>query len=354
MVESHAEHRGDTASAETSVTSGKREKAIQVGWVSEEAERLLSETPSPALASLRRFSSRLETAIGGLDVWLALVYLVVGVGLALAGMRIPQDATPQEPSWTPIAYSALIHVQVALAGAAIPILLFLMGMAREDRALPMAVNEVLVRDTQVLAVLAFGLAGVVHVVLDSVVHSDSVFYWKDLFFVCIWSILLVAVAYMRTFRLLLQPSELAKRSIVALTKKMEQSVHRSAAVSIARALVVEGVKTIGLRAGTPRDRRGSYRNLEPCSEGIVTDLNLDKLADVTKSIRAADRRWRSARRFRKNQELLSSRLARTSTYSWLSPLGIDWTLRKRTSYTSLQVSFLSHKERSGNGDFGPP
>ena len=287
MFKSQVGHHRDTASVETSVAPGNQEKARRLGWVSQEADRLLLGTTSPVVAVFRNLFSRLATAPGGPAVWWAMAYLVVGVGLALAGMRTPQGAVAPAVGWVPYSYSTLIHVQVALAGAAIPILLFLMGMAREDRALPMAVNEVLVRDTQVLAVLAFGLAGVVHVVLDSVVHSNSVFYRKDLLFVCLWSVLLVAVTYVRTFRLLLQPSELARRSVAALTKKMEKSLRHSATVSIARALVAERLKNMGLKAGAPRERRDSYQNLEPCSEGIVIDLNLATLADVTKSIKAA-------------------------------------------------------------------
>jgi hypothetical protein len=248
---------------------------------------LLLGTTSSVAAASKRLLSRLTGGPGGVGIWWALIYLIAGVGGFFVEMRMTQGLAAPVVSWLPAAHAVLVSVQVALAGAAIPILLFVIGVAREDSALPMAVNELLVRDTQVLQILTFGLAGVVQVVLDGVLASDPILFLKDLVFVCLWSVLLVAVTYTRALRLLVQPAELARRSVAILTKKMEGSLRYSATLRVARGLAASHLRMEGIRAGIPREERGNYASLGPFSDGVLTDLNLVGLADLASAIRAA-------------------------------------------------------------------
>ena len=253
------------------------------GWIGtvsrREMRRILGLTRSKGargwfLDQIRLLASPSKTALAVGSV----VTVIAIAGLFLISLKAAAT-TPTE------AYLALWQVQTALGGIALPILVFVIELAKDDETLARSTAEVLIRYTWIFPVISF-------VLLSSLVFGVGGYWFVSraayplLFALHVATIVFAVFAYWRVLQLLFNKERLKDESARLLLERFERSIDETVERRLGANLLLQKAEQLGLKYSpfepNPKDDR--YLVLRSPTAGLVDDVNLWHLEEFVRQL----------------------------------------------------------------------
>jgi hypothetical protein len=198
------------------------------------------------------------------------VLLVVCAAAALLGLSRWSPVTKLEEP-----FYVLWTVQAAVAGIALPVLVFIIELAKDDRTTGERTAEILIRHTWVFPIMGFSLLGLP---LFGVIAGwfQSGFAYEAAFTIHAMTVTLVVLAYWRALSVLFDRQSLRKKSIDLLVERVNSSLDQRVERRIGSRILVDTASALGLdyRMFGPNPRDSRWIVLEASAIGILDDVNL--------------------------------------------------------------------------------
>jgi hypothetical protein len=183
-------------------------------------------------------------------------------------------------------YSTLWQVQASIASVALPILLFVIQIAKDEQSAAIKSHEVLIRETGIFPIIAAALAGTARVGIDVLWFSKHAVFVSDLL-LFFGTLLFTITAYLTTLRLLFDPSRMRSRSLAVLREKMRESLDLSIAARLGNRFLFERLEQMGVGYWfSPQDRfeDAPFLVLRALSTGELEDIHLGRLEDFLQQL----------------------------------------------------------------------
>jgi len=204
----------------------------------------------------------------------------------LLGIWDPNLAIPNGERLVSI-YTALWGVHTSLAVVALPILLFVIELSKDQRQSATRSHEVLISETYIFPITLFSFAGAFRIGFDIAWFPQRIVFLTDLIFVFLLTLFLTGYAYFTALNLLFSPSRMKTKAMALAKTKMEASLDESIEIRIANNLLFGKLRDlkVGYRpfTGDPQDNV-EYLVLKTKEEGIVGDVNLAQLEEFVKHL----------------------------------------------------------------------
>jgi hypothetical protein len=179
----------------------------------------------------------------------------------------------------------LWQVHVAVAAIALPILVFTIDLTGNRPGVAATTREVLIRESFIFPILAFGLALAVRVGIDFLWFAQPSVLALD---VGILSALLFLTifAFLRALRLIFSRARLQLKALRLLGERMDEVVEATLRTRLANGLLLEWGSSLELGYHPFSDRRsgGAYANLDSNLRGRINDLHLSRLRRLLESL----------------------------------------------------------------------
>lgn len=179
----------------------------------------------------------------------------------------------------------LWQVHVAIAAIALPILVFSIDLAGNRPGVAATTQEVLIRESFIFPILAFGLALATRVGIDFVWFARPAVVVVDLGLLA-GLILSTIFAFLRTLQLIFSRARLQQEALNLLGERMDEVVDQSLRTRIANGMLLEWGADFGLGYHPFTDRRGreSFINLTSTKRGRIADFQLDRIRRLIDSL----------------------------------------------------------------------
>lgn len=225
-------------------------------WVRDTLRRLKISIAVPSLGSL----------------WLAFgVALMILVIQYVFASRFPAQSLPA-------AYSTLWQVQLTVGVVALPILIFVIELAKDDRAIAQRAAEVLIRHTFVFPIIALVLIGSLTLGAGArwLISSRSYLIGYVIF---VLTVVLVIFAYGRALLLLFDTDRLKEQSVRLLKERFEASIDQTVELRIGANILLQKARELGIVYSQlgPGARDDRFVVLESPTSGYVLDVDLSLL-----------------------------------------------------------------------------
>src|SRR5437667_2604904 len=185
------------------------------------------------------------------------------------------------------AYNTMWGIHASVSSVALPLLLFVIERARDDKEAVARSHEVLIRDTFIFPIIAFSLVGVLRIGADIALFPVQVVFLLDLGLVVVATILLAIIAYYTTLRLPFNPVRMKSRSRSLLRERFDASTSASARLRIINNALIRSMEGLGLGISTfSYDLREEVRYvvLRSHSTGEFADLHLGMLQELVQDL----------------------------------------------------------------------
>lgn len=172
-------------------------------------------------------------------------------------------------------FSTLWQVQGGISAAALPILIFVIELSKDEQRAAKRSAEVLARETYIFPIIFFSLVVTAKIGIDTCFYSrDSIYYSDILLFIL--TILLSCFAYYKALSIILNRTKLKKQSFKLLKEKMSKCLDYSIETRIGQNILIKEMGALGIAYNyfLGRDNSDAYEFLETSTEGIVDDINL--------------------------------------------------------------------------------
>jgi hypothetical protein len=216
----------------------------------------------------------------------ATVVITVGVvGLLLLSLNTPPPP-PNTPAATPTdTFLTLWQVQTALGGIALPILVFVIELAKDDETLARGTAEVLIRYTWIFPVISF-------VLMSSLVFGIGGYWFVSsaayplLFAFHVVTIVLAVFAYWRALRLLFDKELLRGESVRLLRERFESSIDETVRRRLGANILLQKAEQLGIKFSPiePDSRDKQYVVLRTQTAGLIDDVNLWHLEEFLRQL----------------------------------------------------------------------
>lgn len=264
----------------------------RAGWVSQmvrmERKQLLRQNQQGLRARLRETLSRTMAILGvaiarpsrlGLacGAALALVALLVQVLLGRLWPGVWNDAIRQN-------YLTLWQVQMAFAGFALPVLVFVIELAKDDLGVARRTAEVMIRQTYVfpITISVLLLSLVLGFGADWFLSTRS---YQLALVVLSATVVLTLFAYGQALSLMFDRARLKREGKRLLLEKLASSVDASIDERIGVGLLLRFAGELGIRGGLPPSfGDGRYLVLRARSTGAIADVNVWHLEEFVKQL----------------------------------------------------------------------
>lgn len=185
------------------------------------------------------------------------------------------------------AYTTMWQVQAGIAAVALPILLFVIELSKDDKQAAMRSHEVLIRETGVFPIIVFSLAGTFRIGLDIALFPKEAVFLLDFILVFLGTIILAVFAYLSALKLLFSPARMKIRAMAVAKEKMDASLDASIEIRIANNLLfqkLEELKT-GFWSFMPdRGEADRYLVLRAPTLGTLSDIHLGRLENFVNEL----------------------------------------------------------------------
>jgi hypothetical protein len=250
------------------------------GWLSWEVREAIShqsaERPPPNSIRLARV---LRTPSRRALVALAVLYIATLPISWLLSSWDPEVAGL--PSEIGSLYETMWQVQAAIAAFALPLLLFVIELSRDERQAATRTPEVLIRESAALSVIAFSLLGTVRIGVDIAWFQVESVFVIDFVLVFLTTIVLALVAYLLVLTTILSPTRLRRKSLEVLRERLRRNVRHSLEVRVGTNILIARLSNMGADYW-PWPPRGQelkdYAVVRADRAGYLTDVHLDELA----------------------------------------------------------------------------
>ncbi|MFB3886993.1 MAG: hypothetical protein ACE144_17345 [Thermodesulfobacteriota bacterium] len=137
------------------------------------------------------------------------------------------------------AFTTMWQVQASIAAVALPILLFVIELSKDDKQSSMRSHEVLIRKTGVFPIIVFSLAGTFHIGLDIAFFPKESVFLLDFIVVFFLTIIFAVFAYLSALKLLFSPVRMKRTAMAVAKEKMEESLDGSIEIRLANGRLFE-------------------------------------------------------------------------------------------------------------------
>lgn len=222
--------------------------------------------------------------------WSALVAATVVITVGVVGLLLLSLNTPPPPPNTPAAtptdtFLTLWQVQTALGGIALPILVFVIELAKDDETLARGTAEVLIRYTWIFPVISF-------VLMSSLVFGIGGYWFVSsaayplLFAFHVVTIVLAVFAYWRALRLLFDKELLRGESVRLLRERFESSIDETVRRRLGANILLQKAEQLGIKFSPiePDSRDKQYVVLRTQTAGLIDDVNLWHLEEFLRQL----------------------------------------------------------------------
>jgi hypothetical protein len=183
-------------------------------------------------------------------------------------------------------FSTLWQVQTGISAAALPILIFIIELSKDEQEAVKRTAEVLVRETYIFPIIVFSLIGSAKIGIDTRYYMRESIYCSDslIFFITVF---LSCYAYYKALLLIFSRSELKVLSVKLLKEKMSKCLDYSVETRVGQNMLLEEIGKTGLTYNPFIDQKESdqYIILESGKLGTIEDVNLAKLSKFIRMIR---------------------------------------------------------------------
>lgn len=251
------------------------------GWLSEQVRSIMNETkrkkgPTPLKQKIQSLSLPNLKAIQ--VILLGLLFSIpLSWGLCLWDPRVLSLGNMDRVL---SAYTTMWQVQAGIAAVALPILLFIIGLSKDDKQAAMRSHEVLIRETGVFPIIVFSLAGTFRIGLDIALFPKESVFLLDFILAFLGTIILAVFAYLSALKLLFSPARMKKRAMAVAKEKMDASLDASIEIRIANNLLFQKLAELkmGFWQFTPdRHEADQYLIVGIPTLGTLSDIHLGRL-----------------------------------------------------------------------------
>jgi hypothetical protein len=230
------------------------------------------------LLKLRERGARLIADVVRPTPFALAVTCVLGIGI-LAVLLLAFWIAPAPDGWDDRgAYTALWQSHMALAGLALPILVFIIELAKDERDAYQRTSEILIRETFVFPIISFVLIAAVLLAIGShwFISELSIAVALDIFVVTTG---LTLFAYYRVLALLFSSATLKEKGLHLLHERFKSSIDSHARVRIGVNLLLDRLKRIAVTYTWigPHRNDDRYVFVKASSSGYVEDVNISRL-----------------------------------------------------------------------------
>ncbi|MBI5634766.1 MAG: hypothetical protein HZA15_14960 [Nitrospirae bacterium] len=211
----------------------------------------------------------------------------------IVGKWIPTN--PQSPAVVAVSNDLLTlwQVQVGLAGAALPILIFIIEMTKDEGSAVTKSSEVLIRETWIFPIIVLALSSAVKVGIDIFVTCKTpIVEVFNLLIFCL-CVFVTIFAYYRALRLMFNPGRLRSKSIKLLKEKMEESIIKSAETRLGNNWMFRELNEAGISwhlSGVDRSEKEKYFIVYASQVGYIVDINVEHFKNFKKILK-----WKPSR-----------------------------------------------------------
>jgi hypothetical protein len=177
---------------------------------------------------------------------------IVAASLALIGLSVLLALGHVHLSLLPTTgdrisvYTSMWQVQAGIAALALPVLIFVIERARDERQAALHTAEVLGRESWSWPIIAFAFVGVARMGIDLTLFSGEQLVFLSDVGVLLLTVLLTLFAYFRVLRVILRPSLLRDRSILLASEKTRDVLLESVRLRIANNKLFQNAATFGV------------------------------------------------------------------------------------------------------------
>jgi hypothetical protein len=178
------------------------------------------------------------------------------------------------------AYTTMWQVQAGIAAVALPVLLFVIELSKDERQAATRTHEVLIRETCIFPIIVFALAGTVRLGIDITWFPYPAVFVADLILVLGGTIVGAAAAYLVALNLLFSPSRMKARAMALAREKMTASLDESIEVRLANNRLSETLARLKVGfwfLSLDRDATRQYAVLHAPVSGTIADIHLGRL-----------------------------------------------------------------------------
>ncbi len=172
----------------------------------------------------------------------------------------------------------LWQVQIGLAGAALPILIFVIEMTKDEGRAATKSSEVLIRETWIFPIIVIALSTAFKIGIDVYKNSSSISAELINLILFSVSVLLTIFAYYRAMRLMFSPALLRGKSIKLMREKMEDSILYSAETRVGNNWLLKNLRERGIEwypRSAGREERERYYVVDAQRLGQIIDVNVE-------------------------------------------------------------------------------
>jgi hypothetical protein len=188
----------------------------------------------------------------------------------LIGAKVTLRANPSS------LFPTLWGAQVGLAAAAIPVLIFIIELSKDEKTSAMRSAEVLIRETWVFPITMYTLIGSLKFGFDVWGEITPVVFKIDVSIFVI-NAGFILWAYYRALFLMFNRTAMKKKSIALLKEKMAESIDYSADTRVGNNILAKSIEQMDIRYdpwGVGRTDPENFYVLSTPESGRITDVNL--------------------------------------------------------------------------------
>lgn len=192
------------------------------------------------------------------------------------------------PDWRPASTEdglvATWQVLAALVAAALPFLFVLLPLVRNEALAVTRTAQVLMADTLLFPILAFGLAGTVWTGVATIWLSSDTSLWIAFFFVLTPTALGVGFAYLTAGRIISDPQHVRRQAMRLLLEIIDDTLIEQQSIAYANGELVELLESNGFRRSELFAEPDDAIAIPALQDGVLRDVNKDGLQDWLQSL----------------------------------------------------------------------
>jgi hypothetical protein len=186
-----------------------------------------------------------------------------------------------------VALSGIWQVQIALSVAALPILIFIIELTKDERLAATKSSEVLIRETLIFPIILLCFFIAFKIGLDIFFSKNSKATLIVNLVLFSLSIILTIYAYYKALNIMFSPSILHNKSIKLMKEKMKDSVIQSAEIRVGNNILFKKFREIGIDYqpfSLDRLEKEQFYIIASSKFGRIIDVNIDYIKNIFDSL----------------------------------------------------------------------
>lgn len=265
-----------------------RRKQPAPGWLSHEVEKAMDtlrggEAPPHSLLGFRTL-----IVPSASSAWVIVI-------LSLATLPVSWMSSLWQPSFLSLDDADLVvgtlqtmwQVQAAIAGVAVPLLVFLIQSAKDQGGAATHTHDVLVRNSLIFPLVVYSLMGTLEIGIAVLSFPRGAVALVDFILILLPTVGFAVFAYLTVLRLLFAPARLRSEGMKVVRERMAKSLDASIDIRVGNNLLFACLRDVGVDYwpfSSSRDEADEYVTLRAHRAGVISDLHLGKLIALIESL----------------------------------------------------------------------